>query len=274
MSGWNKPTEKPVETKKAAKPTLKHGLIAGGVVAVLGCVLLLVFSGGDGAPKAKAEKKPGVIKEVKPVARTATNAVSETQSDAATAQKTQKRIWQGSEIVREKVFTNDTTVVETYWTADGKKHKYIHSTVKPVFENGADQVLALATADTTGNGPPLPGLGKNFEDRFGKAVQKEIVINDDDSDDVKEVKQRVIEARKNLLAAMSEGRRAEDVIAEDRAVKQEETALRNVAVEGLKEYLRNGDAEGAAAYCEQMNKKLDEMGLMRIEIPQKRGKVR
>ena len=47
MSGWNKPTERPVETKKAAKPAFKHVLIASGVVAVLGCVLLLVFSGGD-----------------------------------------------------------------------------------------------------------------------------------------------------------------------------------------------------------------------------------
>lgn len=65
MSGWNKPTEKPVETKKAAKPAFRHVLIASGVVAVLGCVLLLVFSGGDGAPKAKAEKKAAAIKEVK-----------------------------------------------------------------------------------------------------------------------------------------------------------------------------------------------------------------
>lgn len=66
--GWNKPIEQPKAAPKKT-PSAMRGILAGGIVCVIAAVVaVIVFSGGDEKPKAKAEKKTAVIKEVKPAA--------------------------------------------------------------------------------------------------------------------------------------------------------------------------------------------------------------
>ena len=182
-----------------------------------------------------------------------------------------KEKWLGIDIDHKTVTTNGQYILETIFTTDGKMHRYAHSSRPRIFNNTSDQVLALATSDPDGTAP-LPGLGKNFEEDFIKSLNSEIVINSDDSPEVRKIKENVILARKNLLAAIEEGQSAEDVIRMDREAKLQTSELRNIAVRGLHIYLEKGDEEGAALYLETMNKKLEEMGLMKLELPKRKGR--
>lgn len=266
--------------KKAVKggglsPAVK-GIVAGAVVIVGALVAFFVISGGEKKPaKAVKEKKPAVIAEVKLAAAPTVVEAAKPSAEKPKAEKPKTDgTWLSKKVTRREVVTNGTMAVETIYTEDGKKHKYYHDTAKPVFDNASDQVLALVTADDPhGNAPPLPALGPGFENEFADSLKKEIVIDDNDSEAVKEVKERVKQARQAMLDAMGAGMSAQDVIAEHRKMVEENAAMRMDAVKGLREYLDKGDAEGAREYLETMNKALDQMGIMRIEMPRSREEI-
>lgn len=186
----------------------------------------------------------------------------------------QEDVWQGRKVERRIVETNGTTVVETIYTDDGKCHQYYRKTEKPVLDNASDQILALATAENHGGVlPPLPGVGPNFKYAFAESLKKEIVVNEDDPDAVKALKERVKQARQEMLEAIAQGMTAEEVLAEHRKMQEHNASMRMEAVKGLREYLDKGDAEGAKAYCAKVNEALDGMGMMRIELPRSQEEV-
>lgn len=274
-SGWNRGTGavKPVPQKK---PGVMRGAIAGlAVVALLGVVAFFIFGGKDSKPKAGKnekfdEKKPMRLSEVKH--SSAPTNVNDLGRSNLETNKIENELWQGVAIKRKDVVTNGQKIVETIYTADGNVHKHIKNARRPVFDNYADQVLAVATQ---GNGtlPPLP-MGKKFEDALGAAVRKEIVINDDDPPNVKAVKERVIQARKDLLQRMAEGERAEDVIKDQYRLQKENAAIRAELVAELRSYVEKGDLTGARSFCERMNPSLENLGITGLEVPKSREEVR
>lgn len=263
-SGWNRGTgaTKPAPQKK---PGVMRGAIAGlAVVAVLGVAAFFIFGGKDAKPKTeKVEKKPAKIAEVKP-------AVVRTNVAAAVdvVKTNQLETWLGKPVKEHRVRTNNTLVVETFITADGKTHKYYHDLKENALPSGADQILAIMTQKNGGFGaPPLPNM-KNFENSFGDALKKEIVINDDDPDDVREVKERVKAARQELLDLMAQGKSANEVIREWQQMQDDNATLRREAALGVRELLAKGDRDGAKALCEKYNQVLEKAGIMKLEIPE------
>ena len=166
------------------------------------------------------------------------------------------------------VRTNDTLVIETFITVDGKTHKYYHDLRENALPTGADQILAMMTQDYGGFGaPPLPHID-NFENEFGDALKKPIVINNDDSKEVREVKERVRAARKEMLELMAEGKSANDVIREWQQMQEDNATVRLDAATKVRELLDQGDREGAEQLCKKYNEILEKSGIMKLELPE------
>ena len=207
-------------------------------------------------------KEPDTIRMA--VAPTATNS----PVDPAELPEPPKELWLGKEVKEHRVVTNNTMVVETFVTVDGKIHKYYHDERENVLPSAADQMLALMTAPDDGFGaPPLPAM-VNFEDEFGSAIRTEIVVEESDSAEVKALKERVIAARKELLDLMARGVRANDVVKEYARMQKDNATIRFEAAKGVRELLDEGDVEGAKELCARYNEVLKRADIMQIEIPE------
>lgn len=203
----------------------------------------------------------------KPPVRASKGVSAVSQPDATNAVPQAPELWLGREVKEHRVITNGTLVVETFVTTDGKVHKYYHDERENVLPSAADQVLAMMTAPDDGFGaPPLPHID-NFENAFGDALQKEIVVNESDSAEVKALKERVIVARKELLDLMAQGVNANDVVAEYKRTQEDNATIRFDAAKGVRELLDAGDIDAAKELCAKYNEVLERANMMPIEIP-------
>lgn len=274
---WNRSDSEGTSPEHARKrQSSANGSRKGFSAAAVSVLLIVIFGGviawylfdnenGDQTPQTKVQPVAKAV-PTKPGNHSTTTVIEKVAVSEVKSKEPEK--WYGVEIAQRTVKTNGTMVIERIRTVDGKTHAYFHDDAPPVFETAADQILALATCDDP-LAPPLP-MGGGFEESFAKALKKEIIINDDDSDDVKEVKQRVIQARKDMAAMMAQGMSANEVLKQNEELRKHNYESREIAVQGLMEYLEKGDLEGAQNYCDTMNQALDSMGIMRIEIPEKR----
>ena len=218
------------------------------------------------------EETPRAKKPIKVVSKPSLNAPKDTvaasQPEATNSVPPARELWQGREVKEHRAVTNGTLVVETYVTTDGKVHKYYHDERENVLPSAADQVLALMTAEDDGFGaPPLPHI-ENFEDAFGEALKKEIVVAESDSAEVKALKERVIAARKELLDLMAQGVNANDVVAEYKRAQEDNATIRFDAAKGVRELLDAGEVDAAIELCEKYNEVLNRANIMPIEIPE------
>ena len=213
--GWNA-SGRP---SAGAKPPTPAKRKANGRLALTAAVLLAcALAGGyalfrlDFAGEAKPSKgKPSDGSRAIPAAKPAGRRPASGTNAAACAVAKTNEYWLGVEVDHRRAHTNGTMVIETIYTKDGKSHKYYHDTHPPVFEHSTDQILALATADAPGGAPPLP-MVSNFEAEFARSLKTEIVISDEDPPAIREMKERVKAARKEMLELMAEGMKAEDVL--------------------------------------------------------------
>lgn len=255
MSGWNKPTGKPVETKKAAKPAFKHVLIASGVVAVLGCVLLLVFGGGDGAPKAKAEKKAGVIKEAAAVPRAVTGNVESAES--AVAKKEER------EVIRATT-NKDGVVMQTLRYPDGRT-VLKRVPPPPVFANKCDQAIVMALSSRNGGPiPPLPPMSdRDIDKAFQESMLSPISISSEDSERVAALKAMVKSVRTEILEMIKGGdqRSVAQILRDHVRDSNNRLELKVSARQELeKVYVSEGE-DFARAFLEKVNAHLEKCGV-------------
>jgi len=255
--------------KKADRSLLLR--IASIVLAIIGlCAISFLLLHVDKTPSGDQEtKSPPKIKlqsaKVETVAKPQVPATVSEENEVVVSNET----WLGQPVVKHEHKTNNTLIVETIYTADGKKHKYYHDQREEALPSGADQILAMMTANNGFGAPPLPQIS-NFENDFGDAIKIPIEINDTDSKEIKELKERVIAARKELLDLMAEGYSANDVIKDWERMQEDNATVRMEAVRNVRELLKEGDREGAQALCDEYNKVLEKAGIMTIELPPER----
>lgn len=273
---WNKPSEKQANQKNGAAkaPSVAKGALCGLVVVVAAMAVgYFLLTGGKTSHKVESDKKaPKTIAEVTPAAAvTNRQAAKEQKAPVQAKEDGVPEMWQGQRVVKHTSVTNNTLVFEKFYTADGKVHGYYHDERAKALPTGADQILAIMTGADSGVGaPPLPHV-KDFEKEFGRALKQEIVINDNDPPEVKEVKERVIAARQELVQLMSEGQSANDVLDNWRRMQEDNATVRLDAVRKVREMLDAGDRAGAKELCDSYNKILEKSGIMKIELPPEGG---
>lgn len=167
-----------------------------------------------------------------------------------------------------KTITNSNgAVIQDLIMPDGKTKRIVRPP-KPIWDNVADQLIAFAISIEPGvDAPPLPTGVSN--DEFRRALKKNIVINPDDSEEVKKIKRRVRDARQEILEVMnSTGKSFEEVLNDHHAQMNQNSALYHEALRGLTEIEKNGSPEEIALYIEKSNELLRSQGARELPTRQ------
>lgn len=256
--GWNRPTGETTTAKPAAKsPSMMKGVIVGAVAVVVGVVCIFAFSGKSEKPVEKGDKERGRIKEVTPAAAPKAEEPVDPQEDA----KRKRR-----EML--KKMTPDQRA--DFLLAELKK-KPIDLTPRTnqAFRTGTEQVMSWIFTSKLGDmPPPLPRLP--VRDMLHMA---EILIADNpelptDSDKVKDAKQIVQEAKRELREYLKQGGEIEDFFS---YYHNQLTQAHNEWRESNKAVIdacRN-DPGIAQDFCKEVNKRLAEKGIKPVKLPVK-----
>ena len=148
----------------------------------------------------------------------------------------------GVEVVNEIVYTNQSGgIVETLTLADGRKVEKVRYP-KDIFSNPSDNIIALALSFKPGQHmPPLPNLSTLDED-FAKSLLDPIRINDEDPDNVKEIKLAVKEAKAYIASEIRNGRSVQECLNEHRFQMESIADSHLMAIQEI----RKLQAEGAS----------------------------
>lgn len=250
------------------KPSPLRGLVAGALVVVLAAAAYFAFfstSQKQQEPKNIERKKPNFIEEVKhslPV-----------QKGEPSVGHVDKKIgpgeWLGSPVVAYSAVTNSSTgrILETIYTADGKKHKRVSEKSKSPFKNIADDMISIVVSTPPGEVlPPMP-MYPGFEDEFRKGLDEKLVIEDDDSDEVKELKAKVLLIRAEMRERMANGESPRAILSEHEALWNDNVEMRQKVQKEIVDLVRSGDVEDARKYMETMNKALESFGIEAVSMP-------
>ena len=175
----------------------------------------------------------------------------------------------GVEVVKYIVSTNNSgAVTEKLTLADGRKIAKVHPP-KPVFDNPADQVIALAVSAKPGESmPPLPNLNGIDED-FAKSLLSPIKINEDDSDEVKELKAKVIETKAYLVEEIKNGGSVIEALKAHQAEMERIANSRLMAIREMQKLQSEGDPGMARKFAEKVNESFRARGIPEIPVPKK-----
>ena len=161
----------------------------------------------------------------------------------------------------------ETGIVENLRTEDGKLHSIVSDAAPPVFANPADALLAnLPPGDGTSSAPPPPAVS-DLEKKFAESLKKEIQILDTDTDDIRAMKQAVMETRAELKRLIDSGQTVAQVLAQHQELANENARVRSNAMAELKQILDSGDIDGAKEYKRKINVALQQMGIAELSIP-------
>ena len=194
--------------------------------------------------------------------------IIENRTTAVNKSILKKDTYNGVDVVRREFQTNKTVVIERIYTIDGKRHRKTHYP-RPLFSNPSDEYLSwIVGPKNEGSITPLPNLSnENLESDFEVAIKTPIPINEDDSENVKRLKLRVIQAREEMRLLLKNGWTFSDALNEQRKIAMGNADIRTDALNELESILKVGDREGAKDYVRNINLALEQMGIKTLPMP-------
>ena len=162
--------------------------------------------------------------------------------------------------------TSNRAATELLSDIPGTDNMPVVPSVKQEFDNPSDQIISMVLNGSGEEIAPVPFTDTMDED-FKKAILKPIVINEDDSAEVKEVKQRVIQAREDIKALLKEGMTVRQILEEHRETVNYNAEVRREAILEARKIFDSGDVDGANMYVAAMNNAFSQMGIDKIEFP-------
>lgn len=258
--------------KSATTPSAKkHGgglpilAAAGGLAAAFG-IAAYVMTGPQGRIKPEQMlERPPKTPNVQPSAPSKSHV-----HPIVGTQDPDKMHEDGVAVVKYAASTNGSgAVTEKMTLADGRKISKVHPP-KPVFDNPADQVIALAVSAKPGESmPPLPDLSGIDED-FTKSLLAPIKINDDDLDEIKELKAKVIETKAYLVEEVKNGGSVLEALKAHQAEMERIADSRLMAVREMQRLQAEGEPEMAREFAERVNESFRARGISEIPVPKTR----
>ena len=113
--------------------------------------------------------------------------------------------------------------------------------------------------------PPLPDL-RGIDEDFAKSALSPIVINEDDPDDIKELKRNVIEAKKQILEAVKSGKSVMEALQEHQAQMARLEDSRLMAIREMQRISAEDGLEMAQEFAKRVNKDFEEKGIPAIPV--------
>ena len=266
---WNgsdleKPKDKPARPSRRVNVFVLFFLAT--VIVICALALWSFLSHSDSANEADASKR-GVRPATSMQPAAPKSKAPPSMSAEPPANAVPRRMEDGVEVVSSTTTTNSSgAVIEKLLLANGKKMMKVHPP-KPIFENPSDQVIALAVSVKPGESmPPLPDIS-NLDREFAQSLLSPIVINDSDSDEVTELKAKVMEVRAYLVGEVKNGGSVMDALLAHQAEMEKIADNRLVAIQELQKLQSEGDLEMAAEFARQVNESFKARGIPEIPMP-------
>ena len=260
---------KPVRAQRPGRPRngYARALLAGSIVVVgafLGVWWLVSRRAPAPQPVRESATPDGLLPEVAP---SATNTVAAATNAVAKAGP-EKRYYKGVEVKSSKVSTNalDGAIVESLRLADGRRVKVVQLP-RPLFEHSSDQLIAMAVNVEPGHDmPPLP-IDAGVEDSFAKSLLSPIEIRDDDSESVRELKAKVIEARAYIAQEIKAGKTVRQVLTEFQTQMHEIADSHLMAIRETQKIRDEYGVEDAALFVKRVNESFRARGIPELPVP-------
>lgn len=237
-----------------------------GVVVVSALAVLAVkwWMGND--ENAGDEKPIPQERRVKPITVSPPKSTTET----VTAEQPQptvddnKRYENGVEVLSSTITTNANGItVERLVLANGKTKKKVRHP-KPIFEFSSDDLIATAISVKPGESmPPLP-INRNIDNEFAQSLLSPIRISDDDSDEVKEIKAKVMETRAYLAEEIKRGNSVYQALMDHQAEVNRVADTRLMAIQELQKVRDEMGDEAAEEFKERINESFKARGIPEI----------
>ena len=255
--------ELPSETKRLTVIIAASAVIA--LLVVIAAVALLRTQPKEKAEKRKQPDKPKVAqvsKKPSPVRRNAETNVAPRQPVAPE---------KAPVITAEPVpAVTNAAVAQTPPIPDGPlppaTEEPATNKPAPVFKTGTEQVISWIANTRLGDAPPpLPNLP--LKENIAAILNKDVLLYDDDSKQVEDIKYNVANAKQMLKDYIAKGGDPQEFLA------YYHTELKNAHSEWMKsqkqviELHQAGDAKATLAYIEEQNKALQAKGIKPLIIP-------
>lgn len=269
MAGWNGSggVTSPKKELPKAKLAIGKGVLAGLLVVVVAAIVaFVVFSGNKKLDEQKKlDRTQKRIASVEP-ARVEVKQTEETDPKKERIEKIKKMVAARGGAKN----LTDADKREILAAVDGPRKPRPLPEVPPAHGNpygtATDQVLAMAVS-AGDHVPPLPGLEEDMERDMLKALEKPIVINDDDDEKTRAMKELVMATREEVQARLKKGESMRSILEAHRDMVNENTEIRADIEKVARELLESGDEEGMNLYLEKANKLLNEMGARPVDRP-------
>ena len=178
------------------------------------------------------------------------------------------RHYKGVEVVASSATTNsiDGAIVERLKLADGRTVKVV-TLPKPLFENPSDQLIAMALSSQPGQSvAPMP-VDANVEQAFLDSLLSPIKINEDDPDNVKEIKANVIEARAYIADEVKAGKSVREVLEAYQRQMNDIADRHLMAVQEMQKIKAEYGIEAAREFAVRVNEAFCARGVPEINVP-------
>ena len=138
-------------------------------------------------------------------------------------------------------------------------------TPKPIFDNSFEECLVGLSVD---GGSFIPGMLMGLdEDSVRKMLEKQIVINEDDGEDVVAKKEAVAQMKAVILDYMDGGGKFDDFVMEMYQFSAQERTLKGKGLKRLSELIREGNIDAARAYRDTYDEVLSKQGFSPLKLP-------
>ena len=249
-----------LDTKKSRSKVVSWTVGASVLIAVLASVILWWLSESDEplAPSATPQRQA--------LAETNANTTAVVRTNAARKAVAPLGYEDGVEILSLTARTNTAgAVIEKMRLADGTTKMKVRPK-PPLFENPCDQVIAMAISTKPGDAmPPLPDL-TGIEQDFANSLLSPIRINDDDSDEVKLIKEQVIEVRKELAQVVKNGGSVMEALLAHQDEMNRIYESRLTAIQMMQRIQAESGIEAAQEFADEVNRRFEGENIPAIPV--------
>ena len=261
---WNQSS--PHNGNRRQPSRFKHiALLAAFIVAAVGLVAIIIYNNAAQSDDAEAlnGKRPALIKEATP--SLPTQITDSTGDEVSSSIKDDER---QREIARIRAMTPDEKLEYLYERA--KERPYDPNPNKGrAFSSGTEQVMSWIFTTRLGDPPPpLPQLSIFDEVHMAEIILNDNPVSEDDTEEIKDAKETVAFAKKELVKYITEG--GDGFLTYYRDQLTEAYQEYNSARKKVYEAYRTGfDREVCDLYLQRINAELAEKGIKEVIVPEK-----
>ena len=177
-----------------------------------------------------------------------------------------KRYEDGVEVLSSSITTNANGItVERLILANGKRKKKVRHP-KPIFEFSSDDLIAMAISVKPGESmPPMP-IDRNIDKEFAQSLFSPIRIHDDDTDEIKELKAKVIETRAYLAEEIKRGGTVYDALMAHQTEIARINDNRLMAIQEMQKVKEELGQDAAIEFRDRVNESFRIRGIPEIGI--------